>query len=109
RIEKNLEDLQAKSWFEVKDYLPDDDDIHDVESFFKSLTTDGQMIKLMEKKDRTTPVPSYVDCSLICCSSFTNTILLSNDHDITCFKDKLQENNLCREIIDLSSVNISNY
>lgn len=106
KIEKNIDDLESKSWFEVKNYTPDDNDMKNVKNFFYSLKNNSKMIKLMKKKNKKIPVPSYVDCALICCSLSTNTILLSNDYDITCFKDKLKKNNLCHEIIDLPSIKI---
>lgn len=103
-IEKNLDELIEKQWFEVKDYSPDDRQVTNLKQFFLNLTTDQRMIKLMAKKGRSSPIPSSVDNALICCSDNDQCILVSNDFDITCFSEELKNDSLCHEIIALSSL-----
>ena len=104
RITQKLRKLKDKDWFKVINYIPDMIDIDAVEKFYTSIETTTKMVEHMDKKGVDSPVPSYHDMLLICCSSDCNAPIITNDSDITNFSSELKSNGHCFEVINLNDV-----
>ncbi len=102
KTEDKIKDLIKKSWFSVIDYSPNSDDIERIRKFYKSLEPTPKMITHMNGKNRNVPWPSDVDMMLLAYSKENDAPILTNDTDFTNFKDELQSEALCFEIIELN-------
>lgn len=107
KIEKNFSDMEGKSWFRIKNYVHDDDELKYIQKFFLSRLDTDKMDKLLNKKNRSIPYPSDEDLYLILFSKENSSSLISNDYDITCFSEELFDEELCYEIISLSDISLS--
>ena len=102
KTEDKIKDLIKKSWFSVIDYSPNSDDIEAIKEFYRSLESTPKMIGHMIEKNRNVPWPSDIDMMLLAYSKENDAPILTNDKDFINFKDELQSEALCFEIIQLN-------
>lgn len=102
KTEDKIKDLINKSWFSVIDYSPNSDDIETIKEFYRSLESTPKMIAHMSEKNRNVPWPSDIDMMLLAYSKENDAPILTNDRDFIKFKDELQSEALCFEIIQLN-------
>lgn len=108
KIYENFINLQKKDYFIVENYIPDDDLLDNIKSFFKNYNDIEKMNIFLGLKNRDSPLPSEVDLKLILFSKYMEAPLISNDYDITFFAEELFSNNLSYRIYDFKSIGYCN-
>lgn len=106
KMERKLKKIKMKEWFDITNYVPDQNCINTLKHFYLSLDGTPKMMEHFHKKGNYNPVPSYQDRALLCCSSEYNILLVSNDSDITDFMEELKKEGHCFEIFDLKKYKV---
>ena len=100
KTEEKIKRLQNKAWFRVIDYHAGEKEIERVKNFYVSLSGTANMVEHMKKKRTRTPYPSDVDMVLLIYSKETEAPIVTNDSDLTVFKEELESKGLCFGIIE---------
>ncbi|MDR0900918.1 MAG: hypothetical protein LBM26_04585 [Methanobrevibacter sp.] len=101
KIKERFSKLKEENWFEIDNYKLNSNQLNEIKTFFKSREKTKKMQKLLKKKRKHNPIPSKADLGLILFSKEKESILLTNDRDITCFSSELKEEGFSYEIINL--------
>lgn len=99
KTEEKIKRLKNKAWFKVVDYLPDEREIRKVKDFYLSLNGTLKMDRHKRKKRTRMPYPSDIDMALLTYSKKTGAPIVTNDTDLTDFKEELEAAELCSGII----------
>jgi hypothetical protein len=99
KTEWKIRRLQNKAWFKVIEYQADEKEMERVKNFYESLSGTPKMEEHMKKKRARAPYPSDVDVTLLVYSKETEAPIVTNDSDLTDFKDELESARLCFGII----------
>jgi len=99
KTEEKIRRLQNKPWFKVIEYHPDERAIRTVKDFYLSLNGTLKMEKHKRKKRTSVPYPSDVDMALLTYSKKTGATIVTNDSDLTDFKEELEGERLCYGIM----------
>ncbi len=99
KTEEKIRRLQNKAWFKVIDYHADEKEIKRMKNFYESLSGTSKMEEHMKKKKTRDPCPSDVDLTLLIYSKETEAPIVTNDSDLTDFKEELEREGLCFGII----------
>lgn len=108
KFKSKLNKMLNKEWFVVEEYNPPTkiyDAIHD---FFKNMASHKKYNEFLKKKNRTTPVPSFEDMALMAFSKDKKCPIISNDNDITFFKEELFEKDLTYKIYNFNDLDTYN-
>lgn len=108
KVKRKLEQLQMKEWFTVEVYSPPVKDIDQIYDFFKKLKNNPRINEFLNKKNRSNPIPSYEDMSLITFSKEMGCPIISNDADLTFFSDELYKKGLSDKIFNFNELEIYN-
>jgi predicted nucleic acid-binding protein len=99
KTEEKIRRLQNKAWFKVIDYHPDERELRKVKDFYLSLSGTLKMEEHMRKKRTRVPYPSDIDMALLTYSKKTGAQIVTNDSDLTDFKEELERAGFCSGII----------
>ncbi|MFZ2071685.1 MAG: hypothetical protein WAV32_08870 [Halobacteriota archaeon] len=99
KTEEKIQRLQKKAWFNVIEYRADEKEMERVKNFYWSLSGTAKMAEHMRRKRVREPWPSDVDMALLVYSQETGAPIVTNDSDLTCFKNELESARLCAGIL----------
>ena len=108
KIMKKFNTLINKEWVLIESELPDAHLVTKIEDFFDKLDVHPQKQHFLNLKKRDKLMPSDIDIKLIAFSKEMESILISNDYDLTFFADELFEKNLSNRIFGLKELDIYN-
>ncbi|WP_298498553.1 hypothetical protein [uncultured Methanobrevibacter sp.] len=100
--------LQQKEWFVVEDYFPSKESIDEIHDFFEKLIVHPQIDEFLNKKRKGSQIPSFEDMALISYSNDKHYPIITNDYDLSFFKEDLYGKKLSCKIFKLSELDLYN-
>ena len=107
KIRKKFNKLLKKDWLLIEDCIQSKGLTDQITEFFLNLD-DYKLKGFLAKKKKSNPLPSKIDIKLIGFSKESNSILISNDYDITYFASELFKKGLSGKIYNLKDICVNN-
>ena len=108
KLQNNFKDLQKKSYFHIEEYEPEEKLFDSIKSFFINFNDKNKLNKFYALKHTNVLSPSDEDMKLILFAMEKKVPLISNDWDITFFRQDLVQKNLAHEIINFKEIGFVN-
>ena len=104
KFQSKMNKLKNKEWFDVISFPVQEERKKQARQFYKGLLDTPKMQAHLKRKGRKSPVPEGADIPLILFSSEFSVPVLSNDSDLTEFREELTEAGFNAQIIAFSEI-----
>lgn len=108
KLQNNFKKLQKKDYFHIEEYEPEEKLFNSIKSFFINFNDENKLNKFYALKHTNVLYPSDEDMKLILFAMEKNAPLISDDWDVTFFREELAQINLAQEIINFKEIGFVN-
>ena len=108
KLQNNFKNLQKKDYFYIEEYEPEEKLFNSIKSFFINFNDKNKLNKFFALKHTNVLSPSDEDMKLILFAMENNAPLISDDWDVTFFREELSQKNLSYEIINFKEIGFVN-
>ena len=108
KLQNNFKNLQKKDYFHVEEYDPEETLFDSIKSFFINFNDKDKLNEYYELKHTGELSPSDADMKLILFAMERTAPLISDDWDVTFFREELSHQNLAHEIINFKEIGFVN-
>lgn len=108
KLQNNFKNLQKKDYFHTESYEPEEKLFNSIKSFFRNFNDKDKLNKFYALKHTDELSPSDEDMKLILFAMQRDSPLISDDWDITFFREELSQKNLAHEIINFKEIGFVN-
>lgn len=107
KLRHNFEKLKKHEMFSQEYYQPSEELLESIDNVFADFNNLDNIDEYFMRKHTDVLNPSIEDKKLILFSKYKQCPVISNDLDLTFFKEELRKRNLVYEIIDFKSINFN--
>lgn len=108
KLQNNFKNLQKKDYFNIEIYEPEEKLFDSIESFFMNFNDNDKLNEYYNLKHTDELSPSDEDMKLILFAMERTAPLISDDWDVTFFREELSHQNLAHEIINFKEIGFVN-
>lgn len=108
KLQNNFKNLQKKDYFHIEEYEPEEKLFDSIKSFFMNFNDKTKLDEFYDLKHVEELSPSDEDMKLILFAMERTAPLISDDWDVTFFREELSQKNLAHEIINFKEIGFVN-
>ncbi|WP_458403069.1 hypothetical protein [Methanobrevibacter sp.] len=108
KLQNNFKNLQKKDYFHIEEYEPEEKLFDSIKSFFMNFNDKAKLDEFYDLKHVEELSPSDEDMKLILFAMERTAPLISDDWDVTFFREELSQKNLAHEIINFKEIGFVN-
>lgn len=108
KLQNNFKNLQKKNYFHIEEYEPEEKLFDSIKSFFMNFNDKTKLNEFYALKHTEELSPSNADMKLILFAMQKNAPLISDDWDVTFFRNELAQVSLAHEIINFKEIGFVN-
>lgn len=108
KLQNNFKNLQKKNYFHIEEYEPEEKLFDSIKSFFMNFNDKTKLNEFYALKHTEELSPSNADMKLILFAMQKNAPLISDDWDVTFFRNELTQVSLAHEIINFKEIGFVN-